>query len=226
MHFLKSEFGLVVNLIIVINFIQLIPELSMRFRLNIGLLFLFLVLKNTLIFSQDNNIKEANIRTIKMNSLIAIGFVNPAFEFGISEKKSIQLESLGIFYPSGFWGIDGRPLTVVATWIEGRHYFINTTRGLYLGLNTGCAYYRTSKDKGYWDNHIIQFGAAIMIGASIGYKYVINDKFCIDFSYGNGWNASNYEGWNNETGTRNVRLNWSHDFLPLYKGGILICYSF
>lgn len=198
-------------------------------NLSYGLIVLVALLHSSLIcYSQYKKIdfKETHFITIKVNSLLAIGFINPAFEFGISEKKSIQLESLGIFYPSGFWGIDGRPLTVVATWIEGRHYFINTRRGLYLGLNTGCAYYRTSKDKGYWDNHIIQFGAAIMIGASIGYKYIINNKISIDFSYGNGWNASNYEGWNNETGTRNVGLNWSHDFLPAYKGGILICYSF
>ncbi len=168
----------------------------------------------------------ANYRIVKMNSLLAIGFVNPAFEFALSEKYSLQLESLGIFYPRGFWGTDGRPVTVVAGWVEGRRYFRNPGRGFYLGLNAGFAYYRTSKDKGYWDNHILHFGAAIMLGASAGYKVQINDRWSIDISYGNGWNASNYEGWNNETGERNVHLNWSHDFLPAYKGGIFICYTF
>lgn len=170
--------------------------------------------------------EEAGSKYIKMNSLLTIGFVNPAIEFSVSEKHSIQLESLGIFYPRGFWGINGRPLTVVAGWIEGRRYFRNTGSGFYLGLNTGYAYYRTSKDEGYHNRGVIHFGAAIMIGASAGYKIRVNDRWSIDISYGNGWNASNYEGWNNSTGEREVKLNWSHDFLPAYKGGIFVCYTF
>ena len=55
--------------------------------------------------AQNRNIK------VKMSALVAIGVVNPAVEFKVMDKFTVQLEALGVFYSSNFLGT-GKPFVL------------------------------------------------------------------------------------------------------------------
>ena len=77
---------------------------------------------------------------VKLNGLALIGIVNPAVEFRVFDRGTVQLEGIGIFYPSGFPGTD-KPMTLGATFGEFRFYPKRAFEGFYAGANAGWGVY-------------------------------------------------------------------------------------
>jgi len=197
-----------------------------RYKLFFGLIILFLSL-NINLFSQ-NKIQQEFRRTIevKVNSLLLIGVINPAFEIQLSNKSSIQLECMGIFYPKGFPFSNGRPLSIVAGWLEYRRYFKENMNGFFVGANGGVAMYRLCKTYDYFKANSLSIGSAKIFGAVFGYKLPISKRLKLEASWSPGWQESVYEGYAIDTGEKKAALNRSGEWLPAYKGGVYITYSF
>ena len=165
---------------------------------------------------------------VKLNGLALIGIVNPAVEFRVFDRGTVQLEGIGIFYPSGFPGTD-KPMTLGATSGEFRFYPKRAFEGFYAGANAGWGVYRLAKSlsPGYSHQHPDQYqvGHNMIFGATLGYTFNFGRHWSIEISWSGGWQDSTYEGFNND-GTRYVKLNGSGEWLPIYKGGIFVGYKF
>lgn len=165
---------------------------------------------------------------VKLSATAVIGIINPAVEFRVFDRGTVQMEALGIFYPKGFLGTD-RPLTLGASFFEFRYYVKKAFEGFFVGPNAGWGVYRLNKGlvppyNGVYDGKY-QVGSNVMLGATLGYTFRLTDHWGIELSFGGGWQLSKYEGFNND-GTRYVGWNGSGEWLPAYKGGIYISYRF
>jgi hypothetical protein len=192
------------------------------------LISLFLMLTISNLFSQNIN-KDLNVQRtidIKANTLLLIGIINPAIEIQLHKKGSLQLECMGIFYPKGFPFSNGRPLSIVAGWLEYRQYFNDNIKGFFVGANGGVAMYRMCKTYEYYINDNLSIGSAKIFGAVFGYKMAINKRLFIEASWSPGWQESVYEGYQLSTGEKKVSLNRSGEWLAAYKGGLYLAYRF
>lgn len=73
---------------------------------------------------------------VKLSALAAIGIVNPAVEFRVDEKWSVQLEGMGVFAAENFLGT-GYPLQMGAAFVEARWYPKGVFRKFFLAPNLG-----------------------------------------------------------------------------------------
>lgn len=181
------------------------------------------------VYSQNATETENNERLhVKMNALAVIGIFNPAVEFKVFDRGTVQLEGIGIFYPSGFLGSD-KPLTLGATFGEFRYYPKKAFQGFFAGANAGWGVYRLTKSlsPGYAGTYpdSYQVGNNMMFGLTLGYTFHIGKHWSIEACWGAGWQDSTYEGFNYD-GSRYVTLNGSGEWLPIYKGGIFVGYRF
>ena len=82
---------------------------------------------------------------VKMSALAAIGIVNPALEFRLDKKWSMQLEGMGVFAKNNFLGT-GYPLQMGSFFVEGRYYFKKVFHGFFVAPNVGCGAFRLNKN--------------------------------------------------------------------------------
>ena len=171
--------------------------------------------------------KETRIN-VKINGLALIGIVNPAVEFKVTDRGTVQLEGIGMFYPHGFPGTN-KPITLGATFGEFRYYPREAFHGFYAGPSVGWGVYRLAKNllPGYGDQHHNQYqvGHNMMFALSVGYTFCIGRHWSIEANWGTGYQNSRYEGFNND-GTRYVGLNGSGEWLPICKIGLFVGYRF
>lgn len=169
---------------------------------------------------------------VKLNSLACIGIVNPALEIQLTDKVSLQMEGLGVFYlRHGVFGSDSPKNHIVmgATWLEGRYYSGKVMKGFYLGPNIGWSTFRLNKGIfPYYEKRSdsYQMGYNLMAGISAGYVWEINPHFGIDISWGGGYQCATYEAYLEPSGERVVPVNGSGEWMPLYKGGVSVIYKF
>ena len=142
--------------------------------------------------AQNRNIK------VKMSALVAIGVVNPAVEFKVMDKFTVQLEALGVFYSSNFLGT-GKPLVLGSSFFEFRYYPKEEFKGFFVAPNIGWGVYKLNKglvlrytDDYDWDCY--QQGSNIMAGLTIGYTFNLNEKWSIELAWGGGFQHSRYSG--------------------------------
>lgn len=188
----------------------------------------FCLLSITNLFSQNINDEQKIQRTIeiKANTLLLIGIINPAIEIQLHKRGSLQLECMGIFYPKGFPFSNGRPLSIVAGWLEYRQYFNDNIEGFFVGANGGVAMYRMCKTYEYFKQDNLSIGSAKIFGAVFGYKMKLAKRLYLEASWSPGWQESVYEGYQLSTGEKKVSLNRSGEWLAAYKGGLYLAYRF
>ena len=112
---------------------------------------------------------------VKLNGLYALaGVINPAVEFAISPKSTLQTEIV----VSPWKSINGKHMKFGILMGEYRRYFKEHSRGWYLGANLGMMAFDMSKP--YLAHGSIKFenryckGYGMMIGLCVGYEY----QFC------------------------------------------------
>lgn len=191
---------------------------------------------------------------VKLNGLIAIGVINPAFEVRISKRFTAQLETFAVIAPKNYLGT-GYPLTLGTGFLEGRYYIKEAFRGFYVGGHVGYGIYRMNKNiypikvgssLDYEKNkESLQYGQNFMSGITLGYTFAIGKHWGIELSWGLGYQLSLYEdlypnadntvradtdsrGHTNYTDTSmsRLRLNRSAEWMPAYKGGVFVSYKF
>ncbi|PQJ21229.1 DUF3575 domain-containing protein [Tenacibaculum sp. SG-28] len=179
---------------------------------------LFVLFLSTALFSQT----EIKLNAVTLPALIP----NIGIELQIGDKSSFQLDVLGSFWDS----IDGSPFHVVQVFPEYRHYFKPNMRGFFIGGHVGFGMFTLTK-YGY-PNTIYQSGQNIYLGATIGYKIELSDRWALEVFLGGGSSQARYRAYDNVTGERvdvtpednNRPFNKSGEWIP-YRGGIMLVYK-
>lgn len=180
-------------------------------------------------YVQAKELEATPIRTAgKLNLALLVGIVNPAIEFRIHKNVTLQLEAFGCFQPEGFLCTD-IPVSLAASWLEGRYYIKESFKGFFAGLNAGFSVYRLSKGIApvYWGKYpnAYQVGQNVMLGATLGYQFSFSRHWGCEVSFGGGWQLSRYEGHNSVDGSLYVGLNKSGEWLPVYKAAVNLVYK-
>ena len=178
---------------------------------------------------------------VKMSALAAIGIVNPAVEFRLDKKWSMQLEGLGVFAKNNFLGT-GYPLQMGSFFVEGRYYFNKVFHGLFVAPNVGCGAFRLNKnilhkffgwspDLNYKKSeNSVQAGGNLMAGLTLGYVHTFkkNPRWSVEVNWSLGRQWAQYEDHlydEKGTPTGHVPVNGSAEYMPFYRGGIFVAYK-
>lgn len=177
---------------------------------------------------------------VKLNTLVCIGVINPAFELRLSNKFSIQLEGLGVISSDNYLGT-GYPLQMWSCFLEPRWYPKRVFNGFFLGANVGSGAFRLNKNILYkffgWSpdlnykkyEHSVQIGANLMAGITLGYTYTFkcNPHWAVEANWSMGRQWAIYEDYlyKDEKVDHHIPNNGSAEYMPFYRGGIYISYK-
>lgn len=207
------------------------------------LLILFCLLSFQSMRANSNDSIQTELLTpcinIKLNALAAIGIVNPAVEFRIDRKWSVQLEGMGIFAANNFLGT-GYPLQMGAAFVEARWYPKQVFKGFFVAPNFGGGAFRMNKnilhkffgwapDLDYKKlENSVQVGHNFMGGVTLGYVFSFkkNPHWSIEVNWSLGRQWAQYEDYvhrGNGVITHN-EMGGSAEYMPFYRGGIFVAY--
>ena len=176
---------------------------------------------------------------VKLSAMAAIGIVNPAVEFRIDKKWSVQLEGMGIFAKNNFLGT-GYPLQMGAMFVEARWYPKQVFQGFFLAPNLGGGAFRMNKNILYeffgWlpdlnykkSDYSVQVGHNYMGGLTLGYVYTFkkNPHWSIEANWSLGRQWAMYEGYSvlEDELIGHTKMGGSAEYMPFYRGGIFVAY--
>lgn len=161
---------------------------------------------------------------------VIVGIVNPAVEIGFNKYSSITFEYIGSYANSNFMD-SGHPLIINMVYLEYRRYILNRGhKGFFIAGGLGTMNYKMNKNvlpflnnKG--GNNTYDWGHGVVIGATLGYKFLIKDRFGIEVSASGGWQHSQHELYNKHSGDLLVSMNKTGEWTP-YKAGVYLSYRF
>lgn len=163
---------------------------------------------------------------IKANILTAlVGVPNIGVETSIGKKSTFQLDIMASFWSS----IDGKPYEFSTFITEYRYHFSEKHNGFYAGAHVGFDSYDVTKWGEYATRGLHTVGVGYVIGATIGYKKKLNEKFILDLFIGGGNHQGFYHSYYIDSGKRweldkAVGRNKSGEWLP-YRGGLMLSYK-
>ena len=176
---------------------------------------------------------------VKLSALAAIGVVNPAVEFRIDKKWSMQLEGMGVFAKNNFLGT-GYPLQMGAMFVEARWYPKQVFQGFFLAPNLGGGAFRMNKNILYeffgWapdlnykkPENLVQVGHNYMGGLTLGYVYTFrnNPHWSIEANWSLGRQWAMYEDYVHRGNgvITHGEMGGSAEYMPFYRGGIFVAY--
>lgn len=173
-----------------------------------------LVLFTTVAFGQTR---------IKGNMATALAAIpNFGIETKIGEKLTFQADVTASFWKS----FKGGPMEFTLAFAEVRYYTNDINKGFFIGANIGGSAYKIQK----WDYRHMDYyqeGFGVMLGATVGYLYPINDRFSLELFLGGGNHQGFYKGYKITTHERldsAEKYNKSGEFLP-YRGGLMLVYK-
>lgn len=175
---------------------------------------------------------------VKANALfLPIGVLNAGLEYQLNEKMTLQ----GDVFISPWKSFGGKYAQIYMMGFDGRYYFKEAFKHWYAGVNFSAARYIIQKYN-YWNDGLYQYnenapvyitsdlyqnGFSLMIGATVGYQWMINEKWNIDMFVGGGHSEGFYHGYHKKLGVRyeddGRAWNRSGEWLP-YRGGLMISY--
>ncbi len=162
---------------------------------------------------------------LKFNAASALILIpNVGIEIPISNRFSFQLDVSGSFWDS----FDGKPLQFTQAFGEVRYYGKDNIEGFFFGGNVGFGMFNLTK-YGY-DADTYQSGRNYYIGASIGYKKSLSDRWALELFLGGGTSQATYRAYSQETRMRvdipldeERNFNKSGEWIP-YRGGLMLVY--
>jgi hypothetical protein len=177
---------------------------------------------------------------VKLSALAAIGIVNPAVEFRVDEKWSVQLEGMGVFAAENFLGT-GYPLQIGAAFVEARWYPKGVFRKFFLAPNVGGGAFRLNKNILHkffgWASDLnykkhedaVHVGHNFMGGVTLGYVFTFpkNPHWSIEANWSFGRQWAKYESYIpfGDNLIHHEELGGSAEYLPFYRGGIFVSYK-
>ena len=182
-------------------------------KTNIILSFLFFLFFPFYSFSQTY---------VKVNALSTLLTVpNVGIETSLGDTSTFQFDITASFWES----VNGKPNQFYIFIPEYRYHFHEKQNGFYVGAHIGASIFNFQKWN-YINSNSYQKGFGYLIGATIGYKTKINERFVLDFFLGGGSSQGFYKGYNLETNIRYDKAkdyNKSGEWIP-YRGGVMISY--
>jgi len=163
---------------------------------------------------------------IKGNALFTpVGMINIGYEHAFSQHWTGQAD----LFVSPWKSFAGRHLQIYMGHLETRYYFSKAMEKWYVGANIGMAVYDMQKWN-YWNSSLYQKGFNVMLGATVGYQFKINDHWNLDLYLGGGNSQGFYHGWDGSKSPReryDDADNWnkSGEWIP-YRGGLMVAYKF
>ena len=175
---------------------------------------------------------------LKANALfLPIGMLNLGLEHQLGEKWTLQ----GEVFVSPWKSFMGKYAQIYMGGVEGRYYFNEAFKHWYVGGNLHFSAFNMQKWS-YWSDRLAQYdpnspfyrlsdlyqrGFSIMLGATIGYQWQINNQWNLDLFVGGGHSEGFYHGYVKGLDIRydDAERPWnrSGEFIP-YKGGLMIAY--
>ncbi|MFI3318607.1 MAG: DUF3575 domain-containing protein [Rikenellaceae bacterium] len=158
-----------------------------------------------------------------------IAILNPAVELGFCDHSAVEYSNINAFAKESYLGTDA-PLLLSLNFLEYRYYMLNKEhRGLFVGADLGWGLYKTSKTIFSFMQHINQergydWGESVLLGVTIGYKFLFKERFGLEISASGGWQHTNHEPYYPD-GTAECPMNKSGEWLP-YKAGVYFSYRF
>ena len=176
---------------------------------------------STISYSQVNVIVEPRANV----AFAAIGVANIGVEFGVSKHSAVTVEYLGSFAANSFLG-SGHPFLATVGYLDYRYYTSDNLKGFFVGSSFGIGTWKMNRGLipftyGYPDGHY-DVGSSFMLGVSLGYKFLIKERWGIEISMSGGWIHSKHEGYN-QHGVLVYHMNLSDEFVP-FKGGVYVTY--
>lgn len=175
---------------------------------------------------------------LKANALfLPIGMLNLGLEHQLGKKWTLQ----GEVFVSPWKSFMGKYAQIYMGGVEGRYYFNEAFKHWYVGANLNLMAFKIQKwnywggpfqwEPGYpvYDSaDLYQKGFALLIGATVGYQWQINERWNLDAFIGGGHSEGFYKGYHKYLGVRydvdpTREYNRSGEWLP-YKGGLMISY--
>ena len=136
---------------------------------------------------------------VKLNALYALaGVANPAVEFAISPKSTLQTDIV----VSPWKSINDYHMLFAIFMGEYRRYFKGHNEGWYLGANLGMMAFNMSKP--YIQDWKLKFenryckGYGMMIGLCVGWEHRLGERWLVDAYLGWAWMDSHYNGYSFE----------------------------
>lgn len=195
----------------------------MKFKLL--LLLVIMTASNT--YAQENNITiEAKLNIAS----IVVGIVNPVVEIGFNKHSSVTFEYIGSYANSNFMD-SGYPLIINMVYLEYRNYILNKShRGLFVAGGLGVMSYKMNKGimpflVNSGGGNTYDWGHGSVLGATLGYKFLIKDRFGIELSASGGWQHSQHEIYSKDSGKLLAPMNKTGEW-TLYKAGLYLSYRF
>lgn len=199
----------------------------MRISLVAMLLFFF---NTSNLYAKNAKLKEP-LLNIKLNASTLVGVINPAVEFRVFNRGSVQLEGWGVYAPKNFLGT-GYPCSLGIMYGEFRFYPKEIFKGFFCGLHIGGGVYRLNKNLlpifcDLKDPNSIQVGQNLIVGLTAGYHFSLSKHWGLEVVVGYGRQYSTYESYTHkDDGVVLYRsLNGSAEYLPT-KAGLLVTYKF
>jgi hypothetical protein len=160
---------------------------------------------------------------LKVNLITAlVGIPEFGVETKIAKKLTFQFDVTASFWKS----VNGYPQEFVMVFPEIRYYTKNINEGFFIGSHIGGSVYKLQKWN-YLNSDRYQKGYNIMIGITLGYQFVVSERFNLELFAGAGSQQGFYKGYFLSTGERYdgaENFNKSGEFLP-YRGGLMLVYK-
>jgi hypothetical protein len=158
--------------------------------------------------------------SIKGNVLTTLaGVPNFGIEQQLGKHFTFQFDAA-----ASFWTIDDVPYKFIMLFPELRYYIDKSGKGFFIGGHFGGAKYKLRK----WNyTHKYQEGYSVLMGGTIGYQFILNDRLNLELFLGGGHQEASYKGYYLKTGERYdgaTNYNRSGEWLP-YRGGIMLVYK-
>lgn len=202
-------------------------------------LLLFTILFGFLSSAQHQDSATSKKIYVKANALfLPVGMLNVGAEYQLKDKITLQAD----LFISPWKSFMGKYAQVYMIGLEGRYYFDEAFKHWYIGANISAARFNVQKFN-YWSDSSYQYtpespvynskdlyqvGYAIMLGATVGYQFTLNERWNMDVFLTAGTVQSIYKGYHKESGIRydedGRKWNKSGEFLP-YRAGVLISYK-
>lgn len=172
------------------------------------------------LFISTFSISQTFIKVNTFTTLLTIP--NIGIETRVSDKFTFQFDITASFWKS----IKGNPRQFYLFIPEWRYHFKELNKGFYVGAHIGASIYNFQKWN-YLNTNMYEEGLGYVMGATLGYKTKINNRFSLDCFLGGGSSQGFYKGYFIGTKERYetaVKYNKSGEWLP-YRGGVMLSYQ-
>lgn len=203
------------------------------------LIFILAISVGTFITAQVQDSVTSKKLYVKANAVfIPVGMLNAGLEYQLSPKITLQ----GDVFISPWKSFLGKYAQMYMGFVEGRYYFKEAFSKWYVGVNIGASVFKMQKWN-YWSDAPFQYtetspiyvtsdlyqrGFSLMMGATVGYQFHINENWNVDVFAGGGTSQGFYRGYHKILGVRydedGRTWNKSGEWIP-YRGGIMISYK-